>query len=54
VFTEALAKEDMLRRVLPETPEGEFLLAGPPLVQAELATMAWFGIRLGPSTLRHL
>jgi len=28
----------------------EFLLAGLPLVQAEPATTAWFGIRLGPST----
>ena len=27
-----------------------FLLAGLPIVQAEPATMAWFGIRLGPST----
>jgi quinol monooxygenase YgiN len=27
-----------------------FLLAGLPLVQAEPATTAWFGIRLGPST----
>jgi len=26
------------------------LLAGLPLVQAEPATTAWFGIRLGPST----
>ena len=27
-----------------------FLLSGLPLVQAEPATTAWFGIRLGPST----
>jgi quinol monooxygenase YgiN len=27
-----------------------FLLSGLPLVQAEKATTAWFGIRLGPST----
>lgn len=27
-----------------------FLLNGLPLVQAEPATTAWFGIRLGPST----
>lgn len=27
-----------------------FLLDGLPLVQAEPATTAWFGIRLGPST----
>jgi quinol monooxygenase YgiN len=27
-----------------------FLLGGLPLVQAEPATTAWFGIRLGPST----
>ena len=27
----------------------EFLLGGLPLVQAEPATTAWFGIRLGPS-----
>jgi quinol monooxygenase YgiN len=27
-----------------------FLFAGLPLVQAEPATTAWFGIRLGPST----
>lgn len=28
----------------------KFLLSGLPLVQAEPATTAWFGIRLGPST----
>ena len=28
----------------------KFLLAGLPMVQAEAATTAWFGIRLGPST----
>lgn len=28
----------------------EFLLGGPPLVQNEPDTIAWFGIRLGPST----
>jgi quinol monooxygenase YgiN len=28
----------------------QFLLGGLPLVQAEPATTAWFGIRLGPST----
>jgi quinol monooxygenase YgiN len=28
----------------------EFLRGGLPLVQAEPATTAWFGIRLGPST----
>lgn len=28
----------------------QFLNAGLPLVQAEPATTAWFGIRLGPST----
>ena len=28
----------------------KFLLAGLPMVQAEPATTAWFGIRLGPST----
>ncbi|MGH7215828.1 MAG: putative quinol monooxygenase [Nitrospiraceae bacterium] len=27
-----------------------FLLGGLPIVQAEPATTAWFGIRLGPST----
>jgi len=27
-----------------------FLLSGLPLVQQEPATIAWFGIRLGPST----
>jgi quinol monooxygenase YgiN len=27
-----------------------FLLSGLPLVQEEPATIAWFGIRLGPST----
>lgn len=27
-----------------------FLLSGLPIVQAELATTAWFGLRLGPST----
>ncbi|HSL06067.1 MAG TPA: antibiotic biosynthesis monooxygenase [Nitrospiraceae bacterium] len=27
-----------------------FLLSGLPLVQAEPATTAWFGLRLGPST----
>ena len=27
-----------------------FLLSGLPLVEAEPATTAWFGIRLGPST----
>ncbi len=27
-----------------------FLMSGLPLVQAEPATIAWFGIRLGPST----
>jgi quinol monooxygenase YgiN len=27
-----------------------FLRAGLPLVQAERATTAWFGVRLGPST----
>lgn len=31
-----------------------FLLSGLPLVQAEPATTAWFGIRLGPSTLAFL
>jgi quinol monooxygenase YgiN len=28
----------------------QFLLGGLPLVQAEPATTAWFGLRLGPST----
>lgn len=28
-----------------------FLLSGLPIVQAEPATTAWFGLRLGPSTL---
>jgi quinol monooxygenase YgiN len=28
----------------------QFLLSGLPLVQAEPATTAWFGIRLGPTT----
>ena len=28
----------------------KFLLGGLPLVQAEPATTAWFGLRLGPST----
>ena len=28
----------------------EFLRAGLPIVQNEPATMAWFGIRLGPTT----
>ncbi|WJI14102.1 antibiotic biosynthesis monooxygenase [Pseudoxanthomonas winnipegensis] len=28
----------------------QFLLSGLPLVQAEPATTAWFGLRLGPST----
>ena len=28
----------------------QFLLSGLPLVEAEPATTAWFGIRLGPST----
>jgi quinol monooxygenase YgiN len=28
----------------------EFLLSGLPIVQEEPATLAWFGIRLGPST----
>jgi hypothetical protein len=28
-----------------------FLLGGLPIVQEEPATTAWFGIRLGPSTL---
>jgi quinol monooxygenase YgiN len=28
----------------------DFLRAGLPLVEAEPQTMAWFGIRLGPST----
>jgi quinol monooxygenase YgiN len=27
-----------------------FLLSGLPIVQEESATLAWFGIRLGPST----
>ncbi|TKB57848.1 MAG: antibiotic biosynthesis monooxygenase [Nitrospira sp.] len=27
-----------------------FLLSGLPIVQAEPATTAWFGLRLGPST----
>jgi quinol monooxygenase YgiN len=27
-----------------------FLLSGLPIVQAEPATTAWFGVRLGPST----
>ncbi|SAL56913.1 putative quinol monooxygenase [Caballeronia humi] len=27
-----------------------FLLSGLPLVEAEPATIAWFGLRLGPST----
>ena len=27
-----------------------FLLSGLPIVQAESATTAWFGLRLGPST----
>lgn len=28
----------------------DFLLSGLPIVEAEPATTAWFGIRLGPST----
>jgi len=28
----------------------QFVLGGLPLVEAEPATIAWFGIRLGPST----
>lgn len=28
----------------------QFLLSGLPLVEAEPATTAWFGLRLGPST----
>lgn len=40
---------------LDEKPEKEkevesFLLSGLPIVQAEPATTAWFGLRLGPST----
>src|SRR5580765_4628007 len=34
----------------PGKEKESFLLAGLPLVQAEPATTAWFGIRLGPST----
>jgi quinol monooxygenase YgiN len=33
-----------------ETEVAEFLKGGLPLVEAEPATIAWFGIRLGPST----
>jgi quinol monooxygenase YgiN len=33
-----------------EADVGNFLRGGLPLVQAEPATTAWFGIRLGPST----
>jgi len=33
-----------------EADLGAFLRAGLPLVQAEPATTAWFGARLGPST----
>jgi len=33
-----------------EEDVGRFLLSGLALVQAEPATTAWFGIRLGPST----
>ncbi len=33
-----------------ETEVEQFLKGGLPLVQAEPATTAWFGIRLGPST----
>jgi quinol monooxygenase YgiN len=33
-----------------ESEVDAFLRAGLPLVQAELATTAWFGLRLGPST----
>jgi quinol monooxygenase YgiN len=33
-----------------ESEVDAFLRAGLPLVQAEPATTAWFGVRLGPST----
>jgi quinol monooxygenase YgiN len=33
-----------------EATVAEFLKSGLPLVQAEPATTAWFGIQLGPST----
>ncbi len=33
-----------------EAEVAEFLRGGLPLVQEEPATIAWFGIRLGPST----
>jgi quinol monooxygenase YgiN len=33
-----------------EAEVAAFLRAGLPLVQAEPATTAWFGVRLGPST----
>jgi quinol monooxygenase YgiN len=33
-----------------ETDVAEFLKGGLPLVEAEPATIAWFGVRLGPST----
>lgn len=33
-----------------EAEVAEFLRGGLPLVEAEPATTAWFGIRLGPST----
>ena len=33
-----------------ETAVEEFLRAGLPVVQDEPATIAWFGIRLGPAT----
>jgi quinol monooxygenase YgiN len=33
-----------------EAEVAEFLKGGLPLVEAEPATIAWFGIRLGPST----
>jgi quinol monooxygenase YgiN len=33
-----------------EEAVAEFLCQGKPLVEAEPATIAWFGVRLGPST----
>ena len=33
-----------------ETEVAEFLKSGLPLAEAEPATIAWFGVRLGPST----
>jgi quinol monooxygenase YgiN len=33
-----------------EQEVADFLLSGLPLVEEEPATIAWFGIRLGPST----